>query len=815
MNLLSRLLALSLRWQICLLTGLALILSLGLMGAVNYWQSREVVIDLTLDGVMAANRDAAQRLQQSIQLPHGDTLQTPRMPQIPGILRCWDNDKQNDPEQQGSTIEHWIQRLETTLTAQMETHSLRKFSVLLDETGREIVRVERDARGRPVAVPKEKLGTAANEEFFVRGLTRERGKVGVSPVTQVGPSKERLLYFYTPIVDERRVRGVFVIALDGGRMLKEGLSSSDSGSTDIVDENGVYLVCEDDPTKEFGNHLFEKDSPVRGKLLKVKGPTAVNEFRELVPGSQRPDGQSVVSTFRKVFYDPEDESRFWALATTIQADEVLRPLSTLATRFILMTLGILLVASFCTFRASGGLTSALKKLANSADQIAAGRLDVAVPDVGHMGEVAHLSESFRAMASNLRRALSESQALQARAQAIFQFTADCLITIDEHGIIQSCNAAAEKLFGYRSEQIIGKNISMLAASPYREEHDSYLQNYLRTGIAKIMGKERELEAIRSDGSKFPIALRIAEMRDGDKRLFIGTVQDITGRKNAETERQRLFDAIRDAVNRLATSCREILATTTQQTAGAEHQAAAVSETVITVDELAQTSDQANERARGVAEAARRADEVSAVGRKAIDESITAMGDVKSQVESIAENMLSLAERAQAISEITLTVNDIAEQTNVLALNAAVEAARAGEHGRGFAVVASEVKSLAEESKKATAQVRRILGEIQQATNSAVMSTEHGTRAVGSAAEIISKAGDTIKTLSSTITDAARAASQISASAGQQAAATAQVREGMKSIEKVTRENVLAIQQIQLAAQNLSALSNELASLTSG
>lgn len=410
---------------------------------------------------------------------------------------------------------------------------------------------------------------------------------------------------------------------------------------------------------------------------------------------------------------------------------------------------------------------------------------------------------------------AENARLQARAQAIFQFTADCLITIDERGLIQSCNATAEKLFGYRSEQLIGKNISTLAASPYREEHDSYLQNYLRTGIAKIMGKERELEAIRSDGSKFPIALRIAEMKDGDKRLFIGTVQDITGRKNAETERQRLFDAIRDAVNRLATSCREILATTTQQTAGAEHQAAAVSETVITVDELAQTSDQANERARGVAEAARRADEVGNIGRKAIEESITAMGDVKSQVESIAENMLSLAERAQAISEITLTVNDIAEQTNVLALNAAVEAARAGEHGRGFAVVASEVKSLAEESKKATAQVRRILGEIQQATNSAVMSTEHGTRAVSSTAEIVSKAGETIKDLSSTIADAARAAGQISASAGQQAAATIQVREGMKSIEKVTRENVLAIQQIQLAAQNLTALSNELASLTSG
>jgi methyl-accepting chemotaxis protein len=271
--------------------------------------------------------------------------------------------------------------------------------------------------------------------------------------------------------------------------------------------------------------------------------------------------------------------------------------------------------------------------------------------------------------------------------------------------------------------------------------------------------------------------------------------------------------VRGAVNQLTSTSAEILAGTAQQATGAQEQAAAISQTVSTVSEVAQSSEQAAQRARGVGEAVQRTLEIGRKGRMVVEESIGALGVVRGQVESTAENILALAEQAQAISEIIATVNDIAEQTNLLALNAAIEASRAGEHGRGFVVVAGEIKALADQSKKATAQVRQILGEIQRATNTAVLSTEEVTRGVAAAAAVAGQSGEAIKSLADTLSEAAQAASQIVASAGQQATGMAQIQQAVLSIDQVSRQNLAATKQAEQAAQTLNVLAARFASFT--
>ncbi|PTL83192.1 methyl-accepting chemotaxis protein [Vitiosangium sp. GDMCC 1.1324] len=293
------------------------------------------------------------------------------------------------------------------------------------------------------------------------------------------------------------------------------------------------------------------------------------------------------------------------------------------------------------------------------------------------------------------------------------------------------------------------------------------------------------------------------------------------RQQAETqlakqagEREHTLRTVAEFVNQLAGTSAEILASTTEQVAGAQEQGSAVAQTVSTIEEIAQTSEEAAGRARGVSESARHSEEVGKSGRRAVEEAIASMGSVREQVESIASRILALAEQAQAIGDIITTVNDISEQTHMLALNASIEASRAGEHGRGFAVVAAEVKALADQSKKATNQVRQILGQIQKATQGAVMTTEEGTKSVASATRVVTQAGAHIQTLSELLAQASLTAAQISASANQQATGIGQIRQAMRDVSQATQQALTSTRQTERAVQELNAMGQKLKGLLS-
>ena len=114
-----------------------------------------------------------------------------------------------------------------------------------------------------------------------------------------------------------------------------------------------------------------------------------------------------------------------------------------------------------------------------------------------------------------------------------------MIVINERGIMQSFSVAAERLFGYGPNEVIGKNIKMLMPSPYRESHDGYLERYLRTGERRIIGIGRVVVGERKDGSTFPMELSVGEMRSADQRFFTGFIRDLTERQKTEARLQEL------------------------------------------------------------------------------------------------------------------------------------------------------------------------------------------------------------------------------------------------------------------------------------
>lgn len=120
-----------------------------------------------------------------------------------------------------------------------------------------------------------------------------------------------------------------------------------------------------------------------------------------------------------------------------------------------------------------------------------------------------------------------------RMRAILDTASDAIITIDEGGIIQGCNPATESSFGYRVDELLGRNVSMLMPEPFSLEHDDYLARYLETGEARIIGTGREVVGRRKDGSKFPIGLAVS--RIDHLGLFTGIVRDISAVKNLQKQ----------------------------------------------------------------------------------------------------------------------------------------------------------------------------------------------------------------------------------------------------------------------------------------
>ena len=159
---------------------------------------------------------------------------------------------------------------------------------------------------------------------------------------------------------------------------------------------------------------------------------------------------------------------------------------------------------------------------------------------------------FWQMVTNLKQTKVELEKSQHQLQAIISNVMDGIITISETGVIQGFNPAAEGIFGYAQDEVVGKNVNILMPEPDHGAHDSYLRRYLQSGHSEVLGvRGREVSAVRKNGEEFPMELSASEMMLGGQRYFIGIVRDITERKLAEKKIAHLahFDYLTDLPNR--------------------------------------------------------------------------------------------------------------------------------------------------------------------------------------------------------------------------------------------------------------------------
>jgi sigma-B regulation protein RsbU (phosphoserine phosphatase) len=191
------------------------------------------------------------------------------------------------------------------------------------------------------------------------------------------------------------------------------------------------------------------------------------------------------------------------------------------------------------------MTRPIQDLAEKAQRIAQGDLGITIETSGG-DEIAQLARNFDVMREALREMIDGLEAKVAertkdladsetRVRSILNNAADSVIVIDGKGVIREFNPSAEVTFGYKASEVVRGKVDVLMPERHAREHDAHLQRYHDTGEKRIVGRTREVEGLRKDGTEFPLELHVGEAVLEDEKLFIGIIRDITERKEVEHE----------------------------------------------------------------------------------------------------------------------------------------------------------------------------------------------------------------------------------------------------------------------------------------
>ena len=235
----------------------------------------------------------------------------------------------------------------------------------------------------------------------------------------------------------------------------------------------------------------------------------------------------------------------WAIMSEIDEAEALAPAYRLRNR-TLQLMGFLIAGIVLTsFLFARTMTRPIQNLSAKAQRIAKGDLGITIEATGG-DEIAELARNFDVMREALRElveGLEEKVAdrtkeltdSETRVRSILNNAADSVIVIDGKGVIREFNPSAEATFGYEASEVLGGKVDVLMPKRHAKDHDAHLQRYHDTGEKHVVGRTREVEGLRKDGTEFPLELHVGEAQLEDEKLFVGIIRDITERKQQEKE----------------------------------------------------------------------------------------------------------------------------------------------------------------------------------------------------------------------------------------------------------------------------------------
>jgi methyl-accepting chemotaxis protein len=361
------------------------------------------------------------------------------------------------------------------------------------------------------------------------------------------------------------------------------------------------------------------------------------------------------------------------------------------------------------------------------------------------------------------------------------------------------------LFGAFSIAVVGSVNELSVASEKLNSsltESRSLQEKVQKDNEEIQANIIELLSVVSDASDGNLTVRA--------RTTAGTLGNVADAFNQLLE--ALEALIGDVKQQLARSDKAVavIATSASRMAeGASRQTKEVIAARSLVQTVAGELAQVSRSAEGASAAAQRTATSAAEGEKAVEDVITGMEGLRSNVQAGAKKMKTLGDRSMEITAIVGTISRISEQTNMLALNAAIEAARAGEHGRGFSIVAEEVRKLAERTAGATKEIEKLVKAIHSETSETVQAIEQQTQVVEQESKIVGDAGESLRRIRGVSTESAGLVASITEVTRTQVEHAQRVVTTMEAVSSIAVDTQQGAESTATTVNDLLALSRQL------
>lgn len=520
------------------------------VGLVSYFESIKLIKEQEYDKLKIESQIVTPILSDFYKQ---SALDASFLGNLPAVQKAIESGKSN----QQSAFSIWQERLNVTFLELMKTKSsYRKISLVLfnDDFGTvaSVVRQEQ----RLISINPNVLSSIKDVDEFGKVHLSKSSSAYFSSLYQVLEETDKfknVLSVAAPVYEYpyKKQVGNIVIELDFDSFINELKSSSLKDIPFFIANSDGQVIYE-----PFGDSKAKNTENIRDIFAGLDSVLLGEKNNMRLGEVQHKGKQYTLGYFFKVQAEgyPSVEPIF--VLFEIGSEQYILAAQAIRSRAILLGVVLALLCLGLSYVAARKLTKPLAKLAKELKRFEESGEINSLPTKS-TDEIGVLARGFEQLLSRIQekslqqyQAISKAQIANSKLEAVLNSIADAVINVDREGNILSFNLAAEKIFGYIEDEVIGRNVSLLLPMEYDQEHGSDSQPFLTKDSTKVASIGREMPGLRKDGERFSMHLSVSQVETEDGIVYTGLIRDITANKLLDAERKRVLNGAKEAAWRL-------------------------------------------------------------------------------------------------------------------------------------------------------------------------------------------------------------------------------------------------------------------------